>query len=245
MASAPVIGVTCGKVSPVGSADRIGIDPEYTHALEAAGARVVLLPPGNDSPGAIKAVLDRLDGVMIPGGSDIDPSFYGEKKLPEVSYTDPERDGYEFKVIRAAVKRDMPVFGICRGQQSINVALGGSLYQDLGSQGATRVRHRSPHGPQHNKLVHSVDVNPGSRYRDATKAQRIKVNSRHHQAVREVAPGLHVTAVSPDGVIEGLESANRRVVAVQCHPEALGRLEWARRLFRNFVADARRGTPAT
>jgi putative glutamine amidotransferase len=135
----------------------------------------------------------------------------------------------------------MPVLGICRGQQAINVALGGSLYQDLDTQGAARLRHKMPHGPQHNRLVHSVAIEPGSRYRAATRSAIVRVNSRHHQAVRTVAPGLHVSAVSPDGVIEGLETSDGRVVAVQCHPESLGRLDWARRLFRNFVTTARSG----
>jgi putative glutamine amidotransferase len=241
MGGVPVIGVTCGKTNKEGSPDRVGIDPEYTQALESAGARVVLLPPGKDTAPAIGAILDRLDGVMIPGGADIDPSFYGEKKLPAVSYTDPERDNYEIKVIRSAYTRGMPILGICRGQQSINVALGGTLYQDLDSQYGAKLKHQMEHGPDHNKLVHTVDIETGSRYRDATRKGRVKVNSRHHQAVRDVARGLHVTALSSDGVIEGLETEDRRVVAVQCHPEALPRLDWARRIFRDFVADVRRG----
>lgn len=213
----------------------------YTEALEAAGARCVLLPPGTDTPAAIDALLARLDGVLIPGGADIDPRFYGEKQHETVTKTDPERDNYELKLIRAAVKRGMPVLGICRGQQSINVALGGTLYQDLESQAAVRSRHQTPHGPGLNRLVHGVDVKPGTRYRRAAAAAKIRVNSRHHQAVREVAPGLVVSAVSGDGVIEGIESPDGRVVAVQCHPEALTRLDWARRLFRDFVIAARRG----
>jgi putative glutamine amidotransferase len=228
-------------VNRAGDPDRLGLDPLYTTALEAAGARCVLLPPGNDSPAAISALLARLDGVLIPGGADVDPSFYGEKVHESVTRTDPERDNYELKLIRAAVKRGMPVLGICRGQQSINVALGGTLYQDLDSQAAVRARHQTPHGPGHDRLVHGVDLKPGSRYRRAVAGPRVKVNSRHHQAVREVAPGLVVSAVSHDGVIEGIESPDGRVVAVQCHPEALTRLDWARRLFRDFVAAARRG----
>ena len=237
----PVIGITIGRVNQVGASDRVGLDPKYTAALEAAGAGCLLLPPGRDTPAAIDAVLARIDGLLVPGGADVDPRFYGEQLHDSVSYTDPERDNYEIKVIRAAVKLGMPVFGICRGQQSINVALGGTLYQDLDSQAAVRSRHQTPHGPGHNRLVHSVNVKPGTRYRRAAAAPKIKVNSRHHQAVRDVAPGLVVSAVSRDGVIEGLETPDGRVVAVQCHPEALTRLDWARRLFRDFVAAARQG----
>ncbi len=241
MTRAPVIGITCGNTNPAGSPDTVGVSPEYTRALKAAGASCVVLPPGNASPAAITTILERLDGVLIPGGADIDPSFYGEERLPQVRRTDPERDAYEIKVIRAAVQRGMPLLGICRGQQSINVALGGSLYQDLDSQRAARVKHQMEHGPHHNKLIHGVDVESGSRFRRAAGAPRIQVNSRHHQAVRGVASALHVTARSPDGVIEGLESEDGRVVAVQCHPEARLDLDWARRLFRDFVAAARRG----
>jgi putative glutamine amidotransferase len=241
MARTPVIGLTCGKVNQEGAAERVGVDPLYTRALEAAGARCVLLPPGRGTPAAITSVLDRLDGLLVPGGADLDPSFYGEKRDAAVTYTDPERDAYELKVVRAAVRRGMPVLGICRGQQSINVALGGTLYQDINGQGAGRLQHQTPHGPRHNHLVHAIEVEPGSRYRRATGSGRIRVNSRHHQSVRDVAPGLRVTARSSDGVIEGIESPDGRVVAVQCHPEALTRLDWARQLFRDFVALARKG----
>lgn len=240
MSRAPVIGVTCGKTNQVGSPDRVGLSPEYPRALEAAGARCVLLPPGDDSPSAIAAILERLDGVMIPGGADVDPSFYGEQKVPQVDYTDPERDNYEIKVVRVAIRWGMPILGICRGQQSINVALGGTLYQDLDSRRAARVKHQSERGPKHNRLVHGVDIESGSQFRRATRAARVKVNSRHHQAVRDVAPSLHVTALSPDGVIEGVESDDGCVVAVQCHPEARTDLAWARRLFRDFVDAGRR-----
>ncbi len=244
MPRAPVIGITCGRISPVDRPDRVGVSLEYTLALNAAGAQCVLLPPGDDSAEAITAILERLDGVLIPGGADVDPAFYGEDRLPEVSHTDPDRDNYEFKVIRAAVQRGMPILGICRGQQSINVALGGTLYQDLDSQRPVRTRHQSEHGPRLNRLVHGVKVEPGSRLRRATGAARVQVNSRHHQAVRQVAPSLRVTATSADGIIEGLETEDGRVVAVQCHPEARPDLEWARRLFRDFVGAARRGRQA-
>jgi putative glutamine amidotransferase len=237
----PVVGITIGRVNRPGDPDRLGLDPKYVAALEAAGARCVLLPPGKDTPAAIDHVLSRLDGVLIPGGADVDPRFYGEERHAAVGHTDPERDNYEIRVIRAAVKRGMPVLGICRGQQSINVALGGTLYQDLESQAAVRARHQTPRGPRQNRLVHGVELKDGTRYRRAAGARQVRVNSRHHQAVRDVAPGLVVSALSRDGVIEGLESPDGRVVAVQCHPEAMTQLTWARRLFRDFVASAQGG----
>jgi putative glutamine amidotransferase len=236
----PIIGITCGKTNTADKPDRVGVSPEYTRALEAAGALCVLLPPGDDRPAPIKAVLDRLDGLLIPGGADVDPSFYGEARLPQVARTDPVRDKFELKVIRAAVERGMPILGICRGQQAINVALGGTLYQDLDAQGAAGARHQSEHGPQQDRLVHGIAIEPGSQFRRAAGSQ-VRVNSRHHQAVKDVAPRLHVTATGPDGVIEGLETDDGRVVAVQCHPEARPDLAWARQLFRDFVLAAKRG----
>jgi putative glutamine amidotransferase len=240
VARTAVIGITCGRATRTGAAERVGVSPEYIDAVEAAGGHCVLLPPVPVRRGAVEAMLDRIDGVLVPGGADVHPRFYGERSLPVLGYTDEPRDELEIAMIRAAFKRGTPVLGICRGQQVVNVALGGSLYQDLREQGATTRQHSTPHGPRVNRLVHDVDIEPGSRYADAVRAARVRVNSRHHQAVRRVAPSLRVTAVSPDGVIEGLESDDGGVVAVQCHPEAITELEWARRLFADFVRAARR-----
>ena len=193
--------------------------------MEAAGAEAVYLPPGTDSVGG-------LDGLLLPGGWDVDPALYGEKADAKVGSIDPELDETEIRLFKDARGRELPVLGICRGQQVINVAMGGSLIQHLDGH---EVRN---FGRKH--LAHSAAVDPASELGHAAGGPKIKVNSLHHQAVRSVAPGLRQTATGDDGTIEGLESDDGLVVAVQCHPEELtGDLPWASKLFERFVARAR------
>lgn len=193
--------------------------------MEAAGAQAVYLPPGTDSVGG-------LDGLLLPGGWDVDPALYGEKPDPKVVQIDPELDETEIQLFKDARNREIPVLGICRGQQVINVAMGGSLIQHLEGH---EVR---AFGRKH--IAHTADVDPASEIGRASGGQPIKVNSLHHQAVRAVGTGLRQTATGDDGTIEGLESDDGLIVAVQCHPEELtGDLPWATRLFERFVARAR------
>ena len=193
--------------------------------MEAAGAEAVYLPPGTGS------VAD-LDGLLLPGGWDVDPARYGEEPDPKVGDIDPELDETEIRLFNEARQREIPVLGLCRGQQVINVAMGGSLIQHLEGH---EVR---AFGRRH--LAHTVVVDPASELGRAAEGQPIRVNSLHHQAVRSVAPGLRQTATGDDGTIEGLETDDGLVVAVQCHPEELtGDLPWASRLFERFVARAR------
>ncbi|MHB8613826.1 MAG: gamma-glutamyl-gamma-aminobutyrate hydrolase family protein [Candidatus Dormibacteraceae bacterium] len=197
----------------------------YRRAVTAAGADPVDLVPGTRS-------LPELDGLLLPGGWDVDPSFYGEPADEKVVETDPELDETELSMFRQAREREIPVLGICRGQQVINVALGGSLVQHLEGH---EVR---AHGRSH--LAHTIEVNPTSELGQAAGTHQIRVNSFHHQAVRELGEGLHQTARGDDGTVEGVESDDGLIVAVQCHPEELTTdLPWARNLFERFVARAR------
>jgi len=184
-------------------------------------------------------LLDRLDGLMIPGGADVDPSFYGETAAPDVEESDRPRDNLEMALIRAAEKRRMSVFGICRGQQMVNVVHGGTLYQDIRTQTGSKLKHRSPKSQGRDYLSHEVDIEADSWFAETVHSKHLRVNSLHHQAVHGIGRGLRVTAVSPDGIIEGLETADRRVVCVQCHPEELSEIRWARDLFSSFVASCR------
>lgn len=196
----------------------------YGRAVEAAGAEAVYLPPGTPS-------IADLDGLLLPGGWDVDPARYGEKPDPKLGDIDPELDETEIRLFNQARKQEIPVLGLCRGQQVINVAMGGSLIQHLEGH---EVR---AFGRQH--LAHAVAVDPASEWGRAAEGQEIHVNSLHHQAVRSVAPGLRQTATGDDGTVEGLESDDGLIVAVQCHPEELtGDLPWATRLFERFVARA-------
>jgi len=192
--------------------------------VEAAGAQAVYLPPGTGS-------VDELDGLLLPGGWDVDPAIYGEKPDAKIGDIDPELDETEIRLFKLARNEQIPVLGICRGQQVINVAMGGTLIQHLEGH---EVR---AFGRKH--LAHTAEVDPASELGLAAQGGEIKVNSLHHQAVRSVAPGLRRTATGEDGTIEGLESDDGLIVAVQCHPEELiGDLPWATKLFERFVARA-------
>src|SRR5207302_5283381 len=166
--------------------------------------------------------LDDLDRLLLPGGPDLDPMLYGEDHDPDLGSVDPELDHFEIDLVRRAVARSLPVLGICRGQQVINVALGGTLHQHL--------PEHDKHGLPRRHLAHEIEVQAGSELARAAEGEPVMVNSLHHQAIKELGAGLRVTARSPDGVVEALEGGER-VVAVQCHPEELiENSPWARRL---------------
>lgn len=215
----PKIGIT---TSPKREADYY---LTYGRAVEAAGAEVVYLPPGTSS-------LSDLDGLLLPGGWDVNPALYGEKPDAKVGDIDPELDETELALFKDARQKELPVLGICRGQQVINVAMGGTLLQHLEGH---EVR---AYGRKH--LAHRASVDPASELGRAAEGREIQVNSLHHQAVGTLAPGLKQTATGEDGTVEGLETDDGLIVAVQCHPEELtGDLPWASKLFERFVARAR------
>jgi putative glutamine amidotransferase len=193
--------------------------------VEAAGAEPVELPPGTSA-------LPDVDGLLLPGGWDVDPAFYGEKKDDKVGPIDHDLDETELRLFQQARERELPVLGICRGQQVINVALGGSLVQHL--------EDHDVRGFGRSHLAHTIEVDPASELGHAAGEHKIRVNSFHHQAIKRLAPGLHQTAKGEDDTVEGVESDDGLIVAVQCHPEELTTdLPWARRLFDRFVARAR------
>lgn len=197
----------------------------YRRALQSAGAEPVDLVPGTRS-------LPDVDGLVLPGGWDVDPAFYGEKRDENLGETDPELDATELAMFKQARDRELPVLGICRGQQVINVAMGGTLVQHLEDHDARAIGRRH--------LAHTIEVDPTSELGRAAGEHKIPVNSLHHQAIKRLAAGLHESAHGEDGTVEGVESDDGLIVAVQCHPEELtSDLPWARRLFERFVARAR------
>jgi putative glutamine amidotransferase len=222
--SKPRIGVTC---SPLRGAAYYA---PYLRAVSAAGGEPVTLDPAPDglAPETATELVHTVDGLLVPGGWDVDPPAYGEARDEETPEVDPPLDRTEIALVRAAVDGGVPVFGICRGQQVINVALGGSLRQHIDGH--------DMHGHPRDLRAHSIEVVPGSELAAVVSSDTVMVNSLHHQSVKDVAPGLHVTAHSPDGVVEGLESGDGMIVAVQCHPEELlGQEGWAMELFQRFV----------
>lgn len=240
--SAPVIGVVADHKTiqtSVGPRTFVGVYATYLNCLVDAGAAPLLIPLGLSSP-ALNSLFQRLDGLLLTGGGDLDPACYGQTtRHPTVSEINPARDETELLLSRWAAEQDVPLLGICRGQQVVNVALGGTLYQDIPAEIGTTVEHDTPGPLDH--YAHEVRVAPGSRLAGLVGSTSLATNSRHHQAVREPAPGLAVTAHAPDGVIEALEKADARfIVTVQWHPENLRHDPATRALFRGLVEAATR-----
>ncbi|HEY8853603.1 MAG TPA: gamma-glutamyl-gamma-aminobutyrate hydrolase family protein, partial [Gemmatimonadaceae bacterium] len=203
--------------------------------LESAGLIPLIVPPLS-SASAAAAIMDSVSGLVLTGGEDVDPARYGEKRHEKVRYVNAARDTTEAALIEAAKARGKPVLAICRGIQILNVALGGTLVQDIPSQCDTRIAHDED-SPRDTRS-HEISVEPGSLIARAVGTEHLTVNSFHHQSVKSVADGMRVTARSPDGIIEGLESTGDWwVMAVQWHPEEMtdSPEPWDRGLFKAFA----------
>lgn len=206
------------------------LDP-YLKALEAQGAGVVLLPPQLEP--RLLEILKRLDGVLLPGGVDVDPARFGEEPIPELGEVSLERDALELFIARYAAEHGLPALGICRGIQVMNVALGGSLYQDLPTQGFGAVQHAQKSEP--GVLAHSLEQIGESPLKGLFEP-RFRVNSYHHQALKDLAPGLRPVAAAPDGVVEAVYlEGHPFFLGVQWHPELLPQ-QWG--IFRLLVEAA-------
>ena len=238
MSRPPLIGLPTLAIPPGPKPPRYGINQSYVRALVVAGCAPVLIPLLDDDE-RLRAIYERLDGIVFPGGADVAPGEYHEEPIADLNVVEAPRDRTELTLARWAFADDLPTLGICRGQQVLNVALGGSLWQDLRYQGVTDVEHSDADGRVRSALIHRVRLDPDSRLAQLIDEIDIEVNSLHHQAVKTVAPQLRVTGQSDDGVIEALESRERRfMIAVQWHPEEIDDLGWVRRLFQGFVKAA-------
>lgn len=192
---------------------------DYVRAIEAAGGVAVGIPSVRTVDRVLSS-LGRIDGLLLSGGADIDPFLYDEEILPENGSLEPDRDHQELALARWAIENQVPLLGICRGMQVLNVALGGSLYQDIPSQTKTRLQHRQK-GPRW-YATHSIEIVPGSRLSQILGGTSARVNTFHHQAVRGVAPGLMASASASDGIIEAIEATDHPfAIGVQWHPEAM------------------------
>lgn len=205
--------------------------------LERLGAVPVIFAESARFPASEYVPL--MDGFVATGGLDVEPRWYGEEPRREIGRTAPARDAFELPLLRALRQAGKPVFGICRGLQAINVAFGGTLWQDIASQlEGSWIQHSQAADPW--LPVHHVSIVPGTRLAAAC-GESAYVNSRHHQAAKDVAPGFRVSAMSPDGVIEGIESEDGLVSAVQWHPEDLWQKSAADfALFEQFIGSVRR-----
>jgi putative glutamine amidotransferase len=241
----PLIGVTTSELRPssAGTLRRHGEPPHaemalgmtYLRAVEQAGGIPVVLPPLGDAV----AYLDRLDGICLSGGPDLDPDAYGApERHAELGPTEPGLDAFELELARAADTRGIPILGICRGAQALNVARGGTLHQHLPGHRQTEPATAT---------THTVQIEPGSRLAEVAGAGRLRVNSFHHQAVDILGRGLRAVAYAADGIVEAIEAggrdSHRLVLGVQWHAEGLTAQPRHRALFTELVAAAAAPAP--
>jgi putative glutamine amidotransferase len=241
----PLIGITTSRIRLRSGAVVHGATETYLKALARAGAHPVLLPLGLPEA-ALTALLARLDGILFTGGGDVHPQRYGSRLIPEVNSIDEDRDRVEIHLLQETVARQTPFLGICRGLQVINVALGGTLYEDIPAQHPDAIKHDyfTEAGWPRDHAAHAVDLEPGSRIAALLEMRSLTVNSLHHQGVRELAPGLLAAAYAPDGVLEAFELPTQPFgLAVQWHPECLPDDPTQCRLFEAFVRSAGETAP--
>ncbi|MBI4666765.1 MAG: gamma-glutamyl-gamma-aminobutyrate hydrolase family protein [Nitrospinae bacterium] len=213
----------------------------YTDAVEKSGG-VPLLLPLVSSPAKAALYLTMIDGLIISGGEfDIDPALYGEKPIPQCGALKPDRTIMEMALLKKALKLSMPVLGICGGHQAINVAFGGSLYQDIPTQAPAGLKHEQKPVPA-TQPSHDVDVASGTILGKIAGQPKLRVNSTHHQAIKKIGKGLSPCGVSPDGIIESVEKKGASfLLGVQWHPEQLyNNDEASRKIFKRFVAESRK-----
>lgn len=211
---------------------------EYFDALIEVGAIPVMLPISNDAE-TIKQTVDELDGFLFTGGDDVDPTLYGKEcTFSEQTYL--PKDEMEKKYIEEIVARDKPFFGICRGLQILNAALGGTLYQDLHKEASNHTLCIHHQDTERSSTIHEVNIDVNSQLYTILKEKRYQVNSLHHQAAQKTGKDLIATAISEDGIIEALEMPGKRfVVGVQWHPELRYKVDTtSKKLFEAFVQAA-------
>lgn len=232
----PLIGITLDSEDPGGYSNLpwYALRENYSQAITRAGGLPVALP---HEPGQAEAYLDQLDGVVVTGGAfDVDPAIFGaEERHPSVTTKD-RRTAFELAITRGAIRRDIPVLGICGGQQLLHVVLGGGLVQHIPDEIVGALAHEQPN--PRDEPGHSVKITPGSLLHKIVKTDELQVNSAHHQAALGAPQGVIINAVAPDGVIEGIEASGQRFcLGVQWHPE-YGVSAGDGAIFDAFVAEA-------
>ena len=235
---APLIGVST-SITVGANPERAYVNSAYLHAVQQAGGVPVALPPQLSSA-SMRQLASELHGLLLTGGGDMDPALFGEAPHATLYDVAPARDTLETSVLHVALERGVPVLAVCRGLQVLNVALGGSLHQDVGTEPGTQMPH-SQKEPR-DQPTHKVKLTPGCRLAETLGADELEVNSMHHQAIKRLGRGLTAVAWAPDQIVEGAEidDPSRFVLGVQWHPEELvGHSEPARRLFAALVAAAR------
>jgi putative glutamine amidotransferase len=249
MPDRPVIGITTQNLHAIDGIPRAlpeswMMNQRYILAATIVGGLPWMVPLLDDDEDTLRGIYDRLDGILIPGGVDMDPASFGEDRHPRLGATDPARDRVELQLTRWAIEDRKPILGLCRGIQVINVAMGGTLYQDIESQvpGAIKHDYFPTAGFERDHLAHEVALAGGSRLLSVLERPTLLVNSMHHQGIKHLARDLVPAATAPDGLIEAVESASDHfMVGVQWHPEVFEMTDpHTRHLFHEFIAAARR-----
>lgn len=239
----PLIGLTTYRhLNPQGLPLN-SLTEAYVRAVSNAGALPMLIPLGLPEE-TLDKILLRLDGILFTGGGDVAPERYGSQPHPLVNDVDPDRDRVEVYLLNRTLDLGLPFLGICRGLQLINIAMGGTLFEDILDQHPNSLKHQYyPDWPR-NYLAHTVQVEQDSRLGEMLAVPTIQVNSLHHQGVRQLATALRATAFAPDGIIEAFELAEHPFgLAVQWHPEWLQEHPPMQNLFREFVQAADEKSP--
>lgn len=230
----PIIGVTSSYEN---EKDRYYLSQAYIKSIEEAGGIPVIFP--NLKAGSIQRLTEQVDGYLFTGGDDVDPYYFGEEPLPGTGEITPGRDRFEMELAALALEGSKPVLALCRGIQVINIAAGGTIYQDIYSQRTKPLKHTQK-APRWYP-THKIDIKPESKLAQILDAAEVRVNSFHHQAINQLAPGFIISATASDGVIEGIENPEHPfMMGLQCHPEWM----WEKdsrflRLFKSFIKEAK------
>jgi putative glutamine amidotransferase len=231
---APLIGITTYEKS---ERERFELPATYVEAVRLVGGIPVLIPPGETN---LEALLARLDGLILAGGDDVNPAYYGGANHPKIHNISVERDEMEIALSRMVVEQQFPTLCICRGAQVLNVALGGTLIEHIPDEAHPTVHHQSVYdGEVRLTQRHTIEVNPDSQLARLMDATELQLPSYHHQAIRKVAPSLRMVARAEDGIIEGVEHPDHPfLVGVQWHPEKSTDVSSQLRLFEALVQKA-------
>lgn len=234
----PIIGITTGRVLSKTQVFEYTLSEMYVQAVFRAGGTPVILPTGADA-GEVATLLEIVDGILLTGGGDIDPAIFNGQPHPNVYGIDHERDFLEIELVRQASRSQKPFLGICRGAQVINVALGGTLYTDIGAQLPDAERHDLYPNIPRDKIAHHIQIQNGSLLRKLTDTAKLAVNSLHHQGLEQIPAYLIPIGHSADGLVEAVELRDHVFgLGVQWHPEWLVESSANQAIFRGLVQAA-------
>ena len=238
----PIIGILTSTMytssERFNESNRIFVNYSYINAIIKNGGVPLIIPPTNDAS-VLLPLLEKVDGILFPGGDDVDPSYYNEDPHPTIGEIRPEIDEYSFICAKYAFENEIPILGICRGLQLINDACGGTLYQDLKKKKKETILHVQRY--RRDYLAHDIEIYKDTALYDLLDGDSARINTMHHQVIKDLGEGLKVSAVAPDGLIEAIENEDASILAVQWHPEEL--LEVApnmNNIFTHFIDKAKK-----